>query len=144
MMPLRYQILGHLLVGLLVGYLLNLAMTPPVPEIERKSEPFVTQRDMLAVTVTLHRSAAPEITDVQLLEQGRVSIMQPGDYALVLLDADGEALYTNSFRATFLRPGEPPRLADEIRRIFVVPYAQEVVRIVVAGPQGSDEYELSK
>lgn len=143
MLPLRYQVLGHLLVGLLVGYLLNLALTPVESEIERKSRPFTTQSGMLAVSLLLHRDAPPEIVAVQPLAEGRVSVTQPGDYALSLQDKRGRTLYMLPFRATFLLPGEPPQVTDEIRLIFVIPTVQDAARIVVTGPQGSAEYELT-
>lgn len=143
MLPLRYQILGHLLVGLLVGYLLNLALAPVETEIERKSRPFTTQSGMLAVSLVLHRDAPPEIVAVQPLAEGRVSVAQPGDYTLSLQDKRGRTLYALPFRATFLLPGEPPRPTDEIHLILVVPAGEDVARLAVAGPQGSAEYELA-
>lgn len=143
MLPLRYQILGHFLVGLLVGYLLNLALTPVESEIEKKSEPFTTQSEMLAVSFVLHRDAPPEITDVQLLAEARVSVTQPGDYALSLKGEHGQTLYTLPFRATFIKPGEPPRIADEIHLILVVPGGRDIARVVLTAPQGAAEYALT-
>jgi hypothetical protein len=144
MLPLRYQLVGHLLVGLLVGYLLRLALTPAGSEIERKSEPFTTQSGMLAVTLVLHRDAPPEIVEVRPLAQGRISVAQPGEYTLALQDVQGQTLYALPFRAVFLQPGDPPRPANDVRRIFVVPAGRDAARIVITGPQGSATRELSR
>lgn len=144
MLPLRYQLLGHLLIGLLVGALLNFALGPSVPEVERKSQPFTTQADMLAVTVLLHRNSAPEIIQVQPLPEGRVSVTPPGDYILALQDAQGGILYALDFRATFLTPGDPPRPTNDVRRTLVVPFSQEVNAVVISGPEGSAVQELTQ
>lgn len=144
MLPLRFQIVGHLIVGFLVGALLSLALRPNQLEVERKAVPFTTRSGMLMVTLTLHRNGLPEIISVQPLDHGRLTVVQPGDYTLSLEDKDGQSLYALPFRAIFLLPGEPPRPVDTIRLIFVVPAGSEVSHILVTGPQGSASYELSQ
>src|SRR5262245_7969319 len=104
MLPLRYQILGHLLVGVLSGWLLALALAPP-PGISDKAVPFTTQSGMLAVTVELRPNSPPVIVSVDPLPAGRVSVTQTGDYTLSLLDAEGETLYVLPFRVSYVVPG---------------------------------------
>lgn len=144
MLPFRYQLLGHLVIGLLAGALLNSALDPSMPEIERKSRPFTTQSDMLAVTILLHRNAVPEVIQVQPLSEGRVTVTPPGEYSLALQDAQGQTLYSLSFRVTFVMPGDPPIATDDVRRIFVAPFSQDVSAVIISGPEGSAVQKLTE
>jgi hypothetical protein len=145
MIPFRYQLLGHLVIALLLSLLLNVALQPTggAPDIGRKATPFTTQADMLAVTVAVYPEAPPQILDVQPLETGRLSVTQPGPYALTLEAEDEEALYRLSFRATFVMPGLRQEL-DEARPVFVLPAVGEAVRLVLSGPPGEAVYPLTE
>lgn len=142
MLPLRAQIFGSFLAALLCGALLSLAFSPAQSELERKSQPFTTQAGMLAVSLRLHRQAAPEILVLQPLESGRISTLLPGDYALELLDGQGRSLYSLPFQAVFLRSGEPPELLDELRLVLVIPLTSQARSVRLSGPQGQAEMAL--
>lgn len=142
MLPWRYQILGHLLAGLLIGSLLALGLQAAPAATAERARPFVTHADMLAVTVLLRRDAPPEVLAVTPLAAGRISAAAPGDYQLTVEDAHQNALYTQSFRAVFLRPGEPPVPVDEVRVILVVPGGRAAARVAVSGPHGSAHCDL--
>lgn len=138
----RYQLLGHLIIGLAVSLLLTLALAPLEPELEGRSAPFITQSNMLAVTVVVYPDAPPEIQHVQPLAEGRISVTQPGGYTLSLQNEQDEMLHSLSFRATFTIPGLG-RL-EENRLIFVVPHIEAATQIVVVGPQGSTSFPMSE
>ncbi len=143
MLPLRYQIPGHFLVGLLIGCLLSLAFPATPSEIERKAQPFTTQEGMLLVRIRVHRNAPPEILAVQPLAEGRATATTEGDYALSLLDARGRILLTRAFTVTFVLPGEPPRATDTVETLLIVPVTPEVTMLRLSAPQGAAEYQLA-
>ena len=142
LLPFRYQLLGHLIAALVVSLLLTLALAPAETEPEGRSAPFTTQSDMLTVTVAVYPDAPPEILGVQPLNEGRISVTQPGDYTLSLQNEKDETLHSLSFRASFNIPGLG-RL-EENRLIFVFPHSVGAEQFVVAGPQGSTSYPLSE
>ena len=144
MLPFRCQILEHLLAALLAGFLLSIAFGHSASEIESKSARFTTQSGMLVVTFELHRQAPPKILDVQPLEKGRVSVVQPGDYVLVLEDDAGQAQYLLPFRAVFTLPGAPLEPVDEVRMIYVVPNSREVAHVTINSPHGSATFDLAR
>ena len=141
-LPFRIQIAGHLITGLLLAFLLNLALTPAELSVEQKKQPFTTQNNMLAVTVLLHKSAPPEIIGIQALDKGRISVVQPGQYVLRLKDGSEKILYSLSFRAVFLEPGDPPQPTDETRMIFGVPAGKNVRWLEIDGPAGKIGLDL--
>jgi hypothetical protein len=144
MLSWRVQLGIGLLVGLLAGGLIRLASWQTPASLERKAEPFVTQRGMLAVSVRVSKDGPPEILGVQALPAGRASI--PGgaaaEYSLELLDGEGRSLHRFAFRAVFLLPGNPPRPVDELRQVWVVPGGPQVRRLQLSGPGGQAEWDL--
>lgn len=145
MLPFRYQILGHLSVGLLLAVLLNMALRPAVgiPDIVQKATPFTTHAGMLAVTVAVYEDAPPQILEVQPLAAGRTSVTQPGAYTLALQDETGNTLYDLSFRVAFVMPGLGKEM-DEARKMLVLPSSTEAVRLVLSGPEGEVAYQLGR
>lgn len=143
MLPFRYQLLGHLSVALLLAVLLNVALQPvdSAPDNQQRATPFTTQADMLAVTVAVYQDAPPQILEVQPLAAGRISITQPGPYALALADEAGQALYELSFRVAFVLPGLGEKM-DEARQTLVLPAIAGAVELVLTGPQGEIRYQL--
>lgn len=144
MLPFRYQLIGHLCVGVVVGFLLSLTFIPVKAEIQQKTTPFVTQENMLAVSILIHKNSPPEIVKVQSLTQGRISIVQPGDYTLVLQDKANIKIYELPFRVLFLQPGDPPLSTDTVHMILVVPNSKDVNKIIITSPQGSADFELKE
>ena len=126
---------------LLAGFL-NLALVAAAAESGRKIEPFTTRTGLLAVTVVVHRNAPPEITTVEPLSAGRLSVTQAGEYTLTVENAQGQPVYVLPFQAVFVMPGIHRASLDEMRVILVVPGGEDVVRIVVAGPEGTGVYQL--
>jgi len=82
MIRLRYLILTYLVIAIASGYLLDSALGLSVGEIERKSQPFTNHSNMLAISVLLSKDVPPEILNVTPLEEGRVSVVQPGNIRL--------------------------------------------------------------
>jgi len=140
LLPFRYQFLGHLIVALALSLLLAQILAPLNPQPGDKLAPFTTRSEMLAVTVAVYPEAPPEILAVQPLDEGRLSVTQPGEYTLSLENEQGESLYSLSFRATFNIPGLG-RL-EENRLIFVLPHGESAKQLVIAGPPGSAAYPL--
>lgn len=143
MIPLRLQLLGHLMVGVVVSLLLHLTIGGGDSEWERKAQPFTTQNDMLAVSVVLHRDRAPEIVEVQPLPQGRPTVTQPGEYRLMVENSQGHSLYEMPFKVSFTMPGIHSASFDEMRFQLVIPSGPDAARLVVEGPQGNGTYDLS-
>jgi hypothetical protein len=144
MMPFRYQLLGHLCAGLLVGFLLSMVFKPPEKEINQKTTPFITQKNMLAVSMVLHRDSRPEIVSIQPLSEGRLSIVQPGNYNIILQDNSGKQLFKLPFHVLFLQPGDPPQPTDTVRMILVIPNSGTVQKVILSGPQGSAEFVINE
>jgi hypothetical protein len=142
MIPFRYQLLGHLFITTCLVVLLHLA--PPNRESipDDKTRPYITHADMLVVTVLAHHNGPPEIMSVQPLAEGRISVTQPGDYALILQDNNTEPLYTLSFQVAFTIPGLHQDL-EENQLIFVLPGHEQASSLLVSGPYGSSVYDLS-
>jgi hypothetical protein len=144
MIPFRYQIFGNLIVALAISFLLRYAFQSGEGEIERKAEPFTTQPGMLMVRLRLHKSAPPEILELQILEQGRVSVVFPGEYTITLKNRANQTIHSISFQAIFVIPGDPPVPTDEIERIFVLPLSEQVEWVEVSGPAGIAEAQITR
>lgn len=143
MLPFRIQLFGHLAVTLLLAILLNFGLQPGPSELEQKSTPFTTQAEMLAVTAVLFPDKPPQISEVQYLEEGRLSLAQPGSYAIALQDEAGQDLYHLSFRVTFTMPGLSQEL-DEARQVFVIPAVRDGAQLLLSAPQGDAVYILDR
>lgn len=139
--PYRYILTGHILIGLLMGFILNLGIHPQ--DDNQRQRPFTTQDKMLAVTIRFKKDAPPEVVKTLNLEQGRITIMQPGDCTLTMLDAGRKSLYSLSFRVVFMLPGEPPTPADETYLTFVLPDLTNARWLEISTPQGKTLFDLS-
>lgn len=132
-----------LVVGALAALLLQSAMAENDPPLLRKAVPLETHPNMLLVHCTFYPDAPPLIEKVEILEQGRVTLSSlEGDYAVELLDSEGQPLYRHSFDLVFLQMTDPPYLLDEVERSLVLPFSEEVEQIRVVTPQGEMEVTL--
>lgn len=105
------------------------------------ARPFTTLPGAWMARIKLHRNAPPEIEKVITLAEGRLSVVQPGESRVQILDANGGLLYEQTFHPQFVI-GDPPRDVDEIVFIFVLPVIQEARTLIVITPQGEARYEF--
>ena len=98
--------------------------------------PFVTRGDVLLITATLRRDAAPTIKQIAPLDQGRITATTSGNYSLALLDNSGASLYQLNFQPNYLSAGEPPELLNEVTLTFIIPSMPNMKRVVLTTPNG--------
>lgn len=143
--PFLLQLTMHLAVSL---WLVSLARgdassagpsSPPEP----RDKPFTTQMDMLMVTAMIYPDKPPQVVRVQPLPQGRRTVIPPGDYTLLLLDAEGEPLYTLPFQVSFYVHGVPTPL-PEMPVVLVAPHDPTLRAVQIRGPAGAHTLTLEE
>ena len=144
MMPFRFQLMGSLACGILVGLLLTYAVGLAGGDMSERTQPFITQSDMLMVTILFFDDAAPEVVEIVPLDKGRITVTPAGPYSLSLLDQNEQALFRLPYNVVFVKPGEPPKITDQVELTIVIPSLPEAVRLVVDGPTGKAQVDLSQ
>jgi hypothetical protein len=148
MLPQKFQIVFTLIVGLLIGFIMDqpARSTPPPTSVLTplaSPAPFVTRGNVLLITATLRREAAPTIKQIAPLDQGRITATTSGNYSLTLLDASNASLYQLNFQPNYLSAGEPPELLNEVTLTFVIPSMPNMKRVVLATPNGVVTQEIA-
>lgn len=135
--------IGSLIVGAIAAFLLSYAFAEMAPPLQEKSQPLQTHPEMLLVQCAFYPEDSPTIEEIEYLEQGRITLVAAeGDYAIELLDQEGQVLYRQRFDILFMSMGDPPVLADQVDKTFVVPYNKEVTSVRLVTPQGQTEATL--
>ena len=129
------------MIGLLIGFIMDQptrSTAPPTsaPAPLASPAPFVTRGDVLLITATLRRDAAPTIKQIAPLDQGRITATTSGNYSLALLDNSGASLYQLNFQPNYLSAGEPPELLNEVTLTFIIPSMPNMKRVVLTTPNG--------
>lgn len=138
--PARDALCG-IVTALLAGALLSMAFSAQ-QGLQAKTEPFETHAGMLLIELTLYRNAPPQIARVEKLAQGRVTALTPGDDMLELLDAQGNTLYTTTFKPNFLRATHLPVPTDQVTLLLVAPYDSRVKDVRVTTSQGVTVFHM--
>lgn len=134
------RVIGCLLVGALAAFLLRYGLVGPGASLQQKSVPLQTHANMLMVRCAFYPETPPEIKELELLEEGRVTLISvEGDYAIELLDQEGQVRYRQAFKVVFVEMTDPPSLLDQVERVFVLPYSPEVRTVRLVTPQGQIE-----
>lgn len=136
------------MVGLLIGFIMDQPARSTVsptlaPTPLASPAPFVTRGNVLLITVTLRREAAPTIKQIAPLDQGRITATTSGNYSLALLDASNTSLYQLNFQPNYLSAGEPPELLDEVTLTFIIPAMPNMKRVVLTTPNGTATKEIA-
>lgn len=147
MISLRANIAFTLIIGLLLGYIIDQSSSSTVvpavsPQPSVSPAPFTTRGSVLVVTIVSRRESPPSIKQVTTIEQGRLTPNTSGNSTLTLLDATSATLYKLNFQPNYLSPGEPPDLLNEVTLLFIIPSAPTMKRITVTSPNGSDTKEI--
>lgn len=141
---LQVQILLSVIVALLSGYLLEGAAVLAQPAVETPAatpKPFETQLDMLSVKLRFFRSAAPEVVSVEPLAQGRLTVTQGGDCAVILQDEQGSPVYTLAVAPIFVRTEGGTR--EMVEQMLMLPNPASARWLVVKCPQGEVKHDLA-
>lgn len=148
MLPQKFQIALTLMIGLLIGFMMDQPARSPVPPTSAPTPlaspaPFITRGDVLLITATLRREAAPTIKQIAPLDQGRITATTSGNYSLTLLDASNTSLYQLNFQPNYLSAGEPPELLNEVTLMFIIPSTPNMKRVVITTPNGVATKEIA-
>lgn len=137
-----------LLIGLVIGYFFagpipgSANAGSSTPTLTLPPQPFVTLPGAWMVRFQMFRSKAPEIISLTRIEAGRLTILQPGENKIQILDSYSQVAYEQSFQVEFMH-GDPPQPVDEITQIFVLPVIDGAHTLVIVTPQGQTRYEIS-
>lgn len=142
----QLQFLLAVVFALLCGWLLG------APRVDATtSQPLVSPGDLpplftnvsgvWMVRVRINRTEAPQILEVVVLDEGRLSATQGGDNRLYVVDAVGNVLFTLEFHAQFSAPDFGATVND-VEKLLIIPAVQDGKMIVVTSPQGETSYEF--
>jgi hypothetical protein len=139
-------ILG-LLIGMVIGFFFSNPITGSAnagistPMAMLAPRPFVTLPGAWMVRLHMFRTKAPEIVSLKKIDEGRITVFQPGDNKIQILDASNHVVYEQVFNVEYLR-GDPPQPADEITQILVLPVIDGAHTLVVTTPQGETHHDI--
>ncbi len=133
-----------LMASLLMGFLLQLQpRLVPGAQAEPTAAPFQTLDKTWLVRVRFHAAALPEIMNVSLIDEGRISVLETGTEKIQLVAGNGTVLYEQAFHVNFL-VSELSEPAEQVTLFFSLPAVQGAALIRVQTSQGEVTYELTR
>ncbi len=113
----------------------------PMPLETGTPAPYITLPGVWMVRIQFFLDSPPKILKATYLQQGRITPFDQGDYQIEILSAGGDVLFTGNFVINFLQ-GDPPRAADNVTTILMIPAIDQATQFRLKTPQGETIYDI--
>jgi hypothetical protein len=116
--------------------------TPPVQTMEpTQHSPFVTLPDLWLAQVVARVDENPEVVSLSRIVEGRLTVSEPGNSTLTVLDSHEHVLYSLSFQAV-VGYYDLPVDVEETNYFFVLPALENAQWLLISTPQGEVKYRF--